>query len=385
MALTREELTRYSRHLVLPEVGLAGQEKLKNAKVLVVGTGGLGSPILLYLAASGIGTIGLVDFDTVDETNLQRQILFDMGCVGESKSSIAKQRLTALNPYITVHEYNTAIDQDNALEMIGPYDVVVDGTDNFTSRYLVNDACVLLGKPYIYGSVFRFEGQVAVMNALLSEGQRGACYRCLFPEPPPAELVPNCSEGGVLGVLPAIIGSLQATETIKIICGIGQSLSRQLILYNALDLDFKKVNLVKDPSCPICSEKPTITELHAIEVSCQAKTEDERVSVLSVLALQERLDKQEPLQLLDVRQDYERDIVHIGGKHIPLQQLEAMTASDLCMFDPQVPLVVYCKAGARSEKAITRLQELRDFKEIYSLKGGVLKWVEDIDPSLNSY
>ncbi|KDM89988.1 molybdopterin-synthase adenylyltransferase MoeB [Photobacterium galatheae] len=384
MPFSQKELLRYSRHLALPEVGLDGQRALKEAKVLVVGTGGLGSPILLYLAASGVGTIGLIDFDTVDETNLQRQVLFDMNSVGKSKSSVAKNKLAALNPYITVNEYNTAINSDNALEIIKSYDIVVDGTDNFTTRYLVNDACVLLGKPYVYGSVFRFEGQTAILNAPMEDGRRGPCYRCLFPEPPPADLVPNCSEGGVLGVLPAMIGSLQATETIKQICSIGKPLSRQLMLYSALDLDFKKVNMVKDASCAICSEHPVITDLQPINLSCQVETEDETVSLITGSALRKLLEKGQPVQLLDVRNDDERKMMHIGGRHIPLDKLEMMTAADLKYFDKQAPLIVYCTAGARSKKAIIQLQKLDIFSELYSLQGGLLRWISDVDSALST-
>lgn len=371
--LTPEEVVRYNRHLILPEFGYNGQLKLKNARVLLVGTGGLGSPAGMYLAAAGVGTLGLVDFDNVDVTNLQRQIIFGSDDVGHSKIASAKARLLTINPYINIETHETRLTSANALEIIGKYDIVVDGTDNFPTRYLVNDACVLLQKPNVYGSVFRFEGQASVFW-----GEKGACYRCLFPQPPPANAVPSCAEGGVLGVLPGLIGVIQATETIKWILGQGELLVNRLLSYDALSLRFKELKLSKDPLCPICSTNPTIKNLIDYEAFC--KMTDQPVlgdkQEISALELKRRIDRGENLQILDVREDYEAAISKISNsKLIPLGEVVERIneiASDC-------PTVVYCKGGYRSMQAIEALKQGGFKGELINLSGGILAWSDHVD------
>ncbi len=371
--LTPEEVVRYNRHLILPEFGYNGQLKLKNARVLLVGTGGLGSPAGMYLAAAGVGTLGLVDFDHVDVSNLQRQVLFGSVDVGHPKIMSAKTRLLGINPHINIETHETRLTSANALEIIGKYDIVADGTDNFPTRYLVNDACVLLQKPNVYGSVFRFEGQASVFWA-----EKGACYRCLFPQPPPANVVPSCAEGGVLGVLPGLIGVIQATETIKWIVGQGELLVNRLISYDALSLRFKELKLSKDPLCPICSKNPTIKNLIDYEEFCkmaeQFVSNDEQE--ISAPELKRRIDCGENLQILDVREDYEAAISKIpNSKLIPLGEV----VERISEISSHCPTVVYCKGGYRSMQAIEALKQAGFKGELINLSGGILAWSDHVD------
>ena len=380
MALTllnSDERARYARHLVLPEIGLGGQERLKRARVLIVGTGGLGSPAALYLAAAGVGTLGLVDFDRVDASNLQRQVLHSTPDVGRLKLESARDRLQALNPYVEVQAYPERLTAANALGIMEPYDVVLDGTDNFASRYLVNDACALLGKPNVYGSVFRFEGQASVFWAA-----RGPCYRCLYPEPPPPDAVPNCAEGGVLGVLPGLIGVIQATEAIKIIAGVGLTLLGRLLVYDAMPMTFRTLMLRKDPACPLCGERPTITALQDYERICGvAATEKESNVDISPVQLKRELDQGRRLVVLDVREPVEWNMGHLpGATWIPLGELAAR-AKEL---DPKASIVCYCKAGGRSARAVQFLQS-QGYGDVRNLTGGILAWSDQVDPSLPKY
>ena len=380
--LSKDEIRRYSRHLIMPEVGLDGQRKLRAARVLMIGAGGLGSPLGLYLSAAGVGTIGIVDFDVVDETNLQRQILHGQKDIGRAKLDSARQRMLDVNPFVTIETHNVRLASDNALDILGQYDIVVDGTDNFPTRYLVNDACVLLGKPNVYGSIFRFEGQLSVFWAA-----RGPCYRCLFREPPPPGLVPSCAEGGVLGVLPGIVGSLQALETIKLILGAGDPMIGRLLLFDALAMRFRELKLRKDPACPVCGDNPTVRGLIDYEEFCgipqAAAEEKDGVPEISPTELHRRLQRGDPLTIIDVREPHEWDIANLdvfGARLIPLGQL----AERMHELDSAHEIVLHCRSGARSARA---LRQLRDagFRKLWNLKGGILGWIDEIDPSLNRY
>ena len=382
--LDSAELSRYARHLALPEVGKEGQIRLKSARVLVVGAGGLGSPLALYLAAAGIGTLGLVDFDDVDSTNLQRQILHGTKDVGRPKLDSARDRLADVNPNVNVVTYPVRLDSDNAMEILAGYDVVVDGTDNFPTRYLVNDACILSGKPNVYGSIFRWEGQVSVFGV-----PGGPCYRCLFREPPPPGLVPNCAEAGVLGVLPGVIGSLQALEVIKIVLGTGNTLSGRLLIFDALELSWREVGLRRNPDCPMCGDEPTQTELIDYEDFCglRSATEMERGSngfdEVAARELKERLAGPEPPFLLDVREPYEWDVVSLEGDGAVLVPL-AELADRLGELPEDRDIVVYCRSGVRSARAAGTLVDA-GFRRVSNLVGGILAWVDDVDPGLPKY
>ncbi|MFY9746259.1 MAG: molybdopterin-synthase adenylyltransferase MoeB [Acidobacteriaceae bacterium] len=379
--LSNDEIARYSRHLILPEVGMEGQQKLKAAKVLCVGTGGLGSPLAFYLAAAGIGTLGLVDFDVVDASNLQRQIIHSTKDVGRPKIDSAAEKLTALNPFLNVVKHETMLTSQNALEIIRDYDIVADGTDNFPTRYLVNDACVLTGKPNAYGSIFRFEGQASVFAT-----EQGPCYRCLYPEPPPPGLVPSCAEGGVLGILPGLVGIIQATEVIKFILGKGEPLIGRLLLVNALDMRFRELKLRKNPDCPVCGTHPTVTQLIDYQQFCGIVPEAKMALVqngipqMSVKELKQRLDAGDDLFILDVREPFEFQIAQIGGHLIPLNDLpkrmnELNTAQEI---------VVQCKSGGRSQRAAEFLAK-NGFKKLHNLAGGILAWSSEIDPKVPKY
>ncbi len=378
--LSNEEIARYSRHLIMPEVALDGQKKLKQAKVLTVGTGGLGSPLALYLAAAGVGTLGVVDFDVVDESNLQRQIIHGTSDVGRPKMESARDRITDMNPNVHVEAYEEALTSENALDIFKDYDVIVDGTDNFPTRYLVNDACVLLGKPNVYGSIFRFEGQASVFYA-----KEGPCYRCLYPEPPPPGLVPSCAEGGVLGILPGAIGTIQATETVKLILGIGDPLIGRLLLYDALGMSFRQMKLRKDPNCPVCGENPTVTELIDYQEFCgipQANAQEAANAVpeISVQDLKQKLDNGESVNVLDVREPHEYEVANIGARLIPLAELPQR----LVELDQDANFAVHCKTGGRSARAVKLLQDA-GFQNVYNVKGGINAWSEEIDSSVPNY
>jgi len=379
---TKEELARYNRHIIIPGFGMAAQAKLKNAKVLVIGSGGLGSPALLYLAAAGVGTLGIVDFDVVDDSNLQRQVLFGVESVGKPKVEAAKERLMALNPHLHIILHNTHINSSNALDIIRDYDVVADGTDNFPTRYLVNDACVLLDKPNVYASIFQFDGQVSVFNYVDSEGQRGPNYRDLYPTPPPPGLVPSCAEGGVLGVLPGIIGSLQALEVIKIIAGVGETLSGKFFTFDALQFETRTFRIKKRPDNPISGENPTITELIDYEQFCGMRAVEEKpLKEITAKELYDLQVKGEPIQIIDVREPHEYDISNIGGELIPLASVA--DNADHISRDKQV--IVHCKVGGRSAKAIRELEEKFGFTNLYNLKGGILAYIDEVNPELTKY
>jgi adenylyltransferase/sulfurtransferase len=381
--LTNDEIKRYSRHLIMPEVGVDGQRKLKAAKVLCIGAGGLGSPVAMYLAAAGVGTLGIVDFDIVDFSNLQRQILHGTPDVGRSKLASAKDRLQALNPEITIETYETALSSENALKLFEPYDIIVDGTDNFPTRYLVNDACVLLGKPNAYGSIFRFEGQVSVFGA-----KDGPCYRCLYPEPPPPGLVPSCAEGGVLGVLPGVIGTLQAMETIKLILGIGEPLVGRFLIFDALRMRFRELKLRKDPDCPVCGTHPTVTRLIDYEQFCgihpaapEEPTTVNHATEITALELKQRLDRGDKVTIVDVREPNEYQINRIPGSTlIPLGDVPKRYSE----LGPDDEIVVQCKSGGRSAKAADFLRSV-GFKKVLNLKGGILDWIDKVDPTQPKY
>ncbi len=375
--LSRDELHRYSRHLLLPEMGLEGQRKLKAARVLCVGAGGLGSPASMYLAAAGVGTLGLVDSDAVDLSNLQRQVIHGTSAVGEPKVQSAARRLVELNPSVRVVPYETRLTRENAPALFDGYGIVVDCTDNFATRYLVNDASVLGGRPYVYGSVFRFEGQASVFAA-----SGGPCYRCLFPEPPPAGLVPNCDEAGVLGVLPGIVGCIQANEAIKLIVGVGEPLIGRLLVLDALEMRFREVRLRRDPDCPVCGDAPRIRELQDYEEVCGTRTAAPRLADRDIgpLELKRRLDQREPTVLLDVREPMEYRIVHLPGSVlVPLGQL-AERAAEL---DPAASYVVYCHHGVRSAGAVEYLRSLG--LQAWNLAGGIAAWTDEVDPTLPRY
>ena len=380
--LSHSEIMRYSRHLLIPEVGLEGQRKLKAAAVLVIGTGGLGSPVAMYLAAAGVGSIGLVDYDVVDFSNLQRQVIHGTSGIGALKVESARRRMLDINPGIQVDCYNEPFTSENAMRIARDYDILIDGTDNFPTRYLSNDVCVFLGKPNVYGSIYRFDGQVSVFDA-----QRGPCYRCLFPEPPPPGLVPSCAEGGVLGVLPGTIGTLQATEALKLILGIGDPLIGRLMLYNALDMSFEFVKLRKNPNCKVCGPEPAITELIDYEAFCGVPGHDhEEGSVggnwdISATELAERINKGNPIRLVDVREPHEQDISHIDGAELfPL----GLLAGRLSELDSAEEMVVFCKAGTRSARALDLLVGA-GFRKVKNLKGGINAWAREVDPSQPIY
>jgi sulfur-carrier protein adenylyltransferase/sulfurtransferase len=378
--LSNQEILRYSRHLIMPEVGMEGQLKLKNAKVLLIGTGGLGAPLGLYLAAAGVGRLGLVDFDVVDFTNLQRQVTFGSEDVGKPKAEAARARLSSLNPDIQIDTFETKLTSDNALELFKDFDVIVDGTDNFPTRYLVNDACILLGKPNVYGSIFRFEGQATVFAM-----PEGPCYRCLYPEPPPPGLVPSCAEGGVLGVLPGIVGSIQAMETIKLLLGRGESLVGRLLLFDALAMKFRELKLRKNPNCPVCGQHPTVTKLIDYYEFCGVRGEEAPVPDLHVPEiaprdLKSRLDRGDDLFILDVREPHEYQICNLKGTLIPLGELPRRVHE----LDSSREIVAHCRSGKRSGEAVDFLRKA-GFRKILNLKGGILAWSDEVDPSVPKY
>ncbi len=380
ITLTKKEIERYSRHLIMPEVGMDGQLKLKQAKVLCIGTGGLGAPLGLYLAAAGVGRIGLVDFDRVDDSNLQRQVLFSTKDVGRPKIEAAADRLRGLNPDIQIDTFDTHLSSDNALDILKDYDIIVDGTDNFPTRYLVNDASVLLKKPNVYGSIFRFEGQITIFG-----DPNGPCYRCLYPEPPPPGLVPSCAEGGVLGVLPGIVGSIQTAETLKLIIGKGESLIGRLLLFDALAMRFRELKLRKNPDCPMCGTHPTITKLIDYAEFCGVRGEEAPAPQTSVpeitpRELKTRLDRGDDLYILDVREPHEYQICNLGGHLIPLGDL-SKRASEL---DSSREIVAHCRSGKRSAEAVEFLQRA-GFRKVLNLKGGILAWSDEVDPSVPKY
>jgi sulfur-carrier protein adenylyltransferase/sulfurtransferase len=378
--LSNEEIARYSRHLIMPEVALDGQKKLKQARVLTIGAGGLGAPLAMYLAAAGVGTLGVVDFDIVDESNLQRQIIHGTSDVGRPEMESARDRITDINPNVNVEGFEEPLSSENALDIFKDFDVIVDGTDNFPTRYLVNDACVLSGKPNVYGSIFRFEGQASVFYA-----EEGPCYRCLYPEPPPPGLVPSCAEGGVLGILPGAIGTIQATETVKLILGIGESLIGRLLLYDALGMNFREMKLRKDPNCPICGQNPTVTELIDYQEFCgipqaQAAEQENGVPEITVEELKQKLDNGDNVNVLDVREPHEYEVANIGAKLIPLGELPER----LVELDQDENFVIHCKTGGRSARAVQLLQRA-GFQNVYNVKGGINAWSEEIDPSVPKY
>jgi molybdopterin/thiamine biosynthesis adenylyltransferase/rhodanese-related sulfurtransferase len=380
VSLSKEEVLRYSRHLIMPEVGMEGQLKLKAAKVLCIGTGGLGAPLGVYLAAAGVGRIGLVDFDTVDMTNLQRQILFSTSDVGRPKIEAAAERLRGLNPDIQIDTFETRLTSENALGFFKDYDLIVDGTDNFPTRYLVNDACVLLGKQNVYGSIFRFEGQVTVFGA-----PGGPCYRCLYPEPPPPGLVPSCAEGGVLGVLPGIVGSVQAAETLKLIIGKGEPLIGRLLLFDALAMRFRELKLRKNPECPVCGAHPTVTKLIDYAEFCGIRGEEApapqtTVPEIAPRELKARLDRGDDLFILDVREPHEYQICNLRGHLIPLGDLSRRVSE----LDSSREIVAHCRTGKRSAEAVEFLRKA-GFRKVLNLKGGILAWSDEVDPSVPRY
>ncbi len=380
VGLSNEEIARYSRHLIMPEVALDGQKNLKQARVLTIGAGGLGSPLALYLAAAGVGTIGIVDFDVVDESNLQRQIIHGTSDLGRPKMESAREKIEDINPNVKVEAFEEALTSENALEIFEDFDVIVDGTDNFPTRYLVNDACVLLEKPNVYGSIFRFEGQASVFYA-----EEGPCYRCLYPEPPPPGLVPSCAEGGVLGILPGAIGTIQATETVKLLLGIGEPLIGRLLLYDALTMRFREMKLRKDPGCPVCGKNPTVTELIDYQEFCgipQAQQADQadEVPEITVGELKEKLANGQNVSVLDVREPHEYEVANIGARLIPLGELPER----LIELNKDETLAIHCKTGARSARAVQLLKEA-GFQNVYNVTGGITAWSEEIDPSVPKY
>jgi adenylyltransferase/sulfurtransferase len=380
--LTTDDLSRYSRHLILPEVGMEGQQKLKAARVLCVGTGGLGSPLAFYLTAAGVGTLGLVDFDVVDASNLQRQIIHSTKDIGRKKLDSAEEKLKALNPAINIVKHETMLTSANAMEILKDYDIVADGTDNFPTRYLVNDACVLLGKPNVYGSIFRFEGQASVFAT-----EAGPCYRCLYPEPPPPGLVPSCAEGGVLGILPGLVGVIQATEVIKLILGKGESLVGRLLLVDALSMRFRELKLRKNPECPVCGENPTVTELIDYQHFCgivpeapQEASMKNGIPQLSVKELKQRMDAGEDVYILDVREPYEYRIAQIGGILIP----QTDVPNRLAEIDRDREIIVQCRSGVRSQRIAEFLKQ-QGYPRVVNLAGGILAWADEIDPKMQKY
>jgi adenylyltransferase/sulfurtransferase len=382
-ALTVDEVRRYSRHLIIPDVAMAGQQRLMNAKVLCVGAGGLGSPALMYLAAAGVGTLGIVEFDTVDESNLQRQIIHGQSDIGKSKAQSAKAKIAEINPYVNVVTHESRLDNSNVMEIFSQYDIIVDGTDNFATRYLVNDACVLLKKPYVWGSIYRFDGQASVFWA-----EYGPCYRCLYPEPPPPGMVPSCAEGGVLGVLCATIGSIQTTEAIKVITGVGDPMIGSLIIYDALEMSFRKIKVRKDPNCPLCSENPTQTELLPdYEAFCGVLSDAAEVAVkdstITVTELAAKIADNDNFYLVDVREPSEFEIVRIPGSHlIPKQGF--LDGTVLATMPQDKPIVLHCKSGVRSAECLAILKGA-GFSDATHVAGGVIAWAKQIDKSLPVY
>jgi molybdopterin/thiamine biosynthesis adenylyltransferase/rhodanese-related sulfurtransferase len=378
-SLSNDEIQRYSRHLIMPEVGMEGQLKIKNARVLCIGAGGLGSPLALYLGAAGVGTLGIVDFDVVDYTNLQRQIIHSTADVGHKKLDSAAEKLQAMNPFINVQKFDTRLSSDNALEIFEDFDIIADGTDNFPTRYLVNDACVLSGKPNVYASIFRFEGQASVFAT-----ENGPCYRCLYPEPPPPGLVPSCAEGGVLGILPGLLGVIQATEVIKLILGAGDPLIGRLLLVDALGMTFRQLKLRKNPDCPVCGTHPSLTELIDYEQFCGIRGEEAEVAAdtsdIQVEELKRRLDAGDPIFVLDVREPHEYQICNIGGQLIPLGDLPKR----LSELDSSREIVAHCRSGVRSGKAVELLRQA-GFKKVRNLAGGILAWADRVDPRMPKY
>jgi molybdopterin/thiamine biosynthesis adenylyltransferase/rhodanese-related sulfurtransferase len=382
-ALTNDEILRYSRHLIMPEVGMEGQQKLKAARVLCIGAGGLGSPLALYLGAAGVGTLGIVDFDVVDYTNLQRQIIHTTADVGRKKLDSAAEKLEAINPFLNIRKFETKLSSENALELFRDFDIIADGTDNFPTRYLVNDACVLTGKPNVYGSIFRFEGQASVFAT-----KDGPCYRCLYSEPPPPGLVPSCAEGGVLGILPGLVGVIQATEVIKLILGKGDPLIGRLLLVDALGMKFRELKLRKNPDCPACGTHRTITKLIDYNEFCgirgeeksQEKPVEAGISEIQVEELKRRLDAGEDLFVLDVREPHEYQICHINGHLIPLGDLPKRVHE----LDSSREIVAHCRSGVRSAKAVAFLQQA-GFKKVHNLAGGILAWADRVDPRMPKY
>jgi molybdopterin/thiamine biosynthesis adenylyltransferase/rhodanese-related sulfurtransferase len=381
-SLTVEEVRRYSRHLIIPDVAMAGQKRLKNARVLAIGAGGLGSPTLMYLAAAGVGTLGVIDYDTVDESNLQRQIIHGQSDIGRSKAQSARDSIHEINPLVKVVLHEERLENDNVFEIFNQYDLIVDGTDNFATRYLVNDACVLLGKPYVWGSIYRFDGQASVFWA-----DNGPCYRCLYPEPPPPGMVPSCAEGGVLGVLCASIGSIQATEAIKLLTGIGETLVGRLMIYDALEMSYRTVKIRKDPECPICGKNPTITELVDYETFCGAVSDEAVVaaqgSTIVPRELKKWIDDGENIFLVDVREPAEFEIVSIPGATL-IPKGEFLNGSALERMPQDKRIVLYCKSGMRSAEALAIVKGA-GFADAVHVGGGVVGWVNQVDPSLPSY
>jgi sulfur-carrier protein adenylyltransferase/sulfurtransferase len=381
-SLTVEEVRRYSRHLIIPDVAMAGQKRLKNARVLAIGAGGLGSPTLMYLAAAGVGTLGVVDYDTVDESNLQRQIIHGQSDIGRSKAQSARDSIREINPLVKVVLHEERLDNDNVFEIFNQYDLIVDGTDNFATRYLVNDACVLLGKPYVWGSIYRFDGQASVFWA-----ENGPCYRCLYPEPPPPGMVPSCAEGGVLGVLCASIGSIQATEAIKLLTGIGETLIGRLMIYDALEMSYRTVKIRKDPECPICGKNPTITQLIDYETFCGAVSDEAmeaaQGSTIVPRELKKWIDDGENIFLVDVREPAEFEIVSIPGATL-IPKGEFLNGSALERMPQDKRIVLYCKSGMRSAEALAIVKGA-GFADAVHVGSGVVGWVNQVDPSLPSY
>jgi sulfur-carrier protein adenylyltransferase/sulfurtransferase len=377
--LSKDEILRYSRHLIMPEVGMEGQQKLKAARVLCIGAGGLGSPLALYLAAAGVGTLGIVDFDVVDYTNLQRQIIHSTADVGRKKLDSASDRLKAINPFVNIQKFETRLTSDNALKIFADFDIVADGTDNFPTRYLVNDACVLTGKPNVYGSIFRFEGQASVFAT-----EDGPCYRCLYPEPPPPGLVPSCAEGGVLGILPGLVGVMQATEVVKLIIGKGEPLIGRLLLIDALGMKFRELKLRKNPDCPVCGAHPTITKLIDYNEFCGIRGEETPVATnmsdMTVEELKRKLDNKEDIFVLDVREPHEYQICNLGGHLIPLGDLPKRVSE----LDSSREIVAHCKGGTRSAKAVDFLRQA-GFTKVHNLAGGIMAWANKIDPNMPKY
>jgi adenylyltransferase/sulfurtransferase len=377
--LSNDEILRYSRHLIMPEVGMEGQQKLKAAKVLCIGAGGLGSPLALYLGAAGVGTLGIVDFDVVDYTNLQRQIIHTTDDVGRKKLDSAADKLKAINPFLNLRMFETKLTSGNALELFREFDIIADGTDNFPTRYLVNDACVLTGKPNVYGSIFRFEGQASVFAT-----KEGPCYRCLYPEPPPPGLVPSCAEGGVLGILPGLVGVIQATETIKLILGVGDSLAGRLLLVDALGMKFRELKLRKNPDCPACGKNRTITKLIDYEEFCGIRGQEEPagndVPAISVEELKKKLDAKADIFVLDVREPHEYQICNLKGYLIPVGDLPKRVNE----LDSSREIIAHCRSGVRSAKAVNFLRR-SGFKKVYNLTGGILAWADKIDPTMPKY
>ena len=377
--LSNDEILRYSRHLLMPEVALTGQQRLKAARVLCVGAGGLGSPVMLYLAAAGVGTLGLVDFDVVDYTNLQRQVIHATPDVGRRKLESAAEKLRALNPYVGLRPFEARLGSDNALDIVSQFDLVVDGTDNFATRYLVNDACVLTGRPNVYGSIFRFDGQASVFAT-----RDGPCYRCLYPEPPPPGLVPSCAEGGVLGILPGLVGLIQATEVVKLVLGRGEPLAGRLLLVDALGMQFRELKIPKNPECPICGPHPTITALQDYEAFCGVRGEEAPAGVavpeIQVEELKRRLDAGDDLLVVDVREPHEYQICNLGGLLLPLGDLPRRVHE----LDSSREIVVHCRSGPRSAKAVAFLRQV-GFRKVRNLAGGIAAWAERVDRRMPRY